>query len=116
MKLLEKLNRVPPNVCRLLARKARGLFPKTNAEIARDAGLARSTVHKISKLKRWDTIPLMTIERYIRGTGVNPLCQWKARRPIVHGKANFMRVAKPSQKRMQERILGEMRLAVNNNR
>ena len=108
MSLLSKLNETSPKRCRLLARKAHGQRMKTNADIARDGGLARSTVAKISKLDRWDSLSLEIIDAYARGCGVD-LLRPNSRRDkrFLKGRLLMLDRGSASQRRMYGRLLKE---------
>lgn len=70
----ERLQRFPPIVCRLLARKrdkARGIVPLTTAEIAQRAGLSVSTVASLAPLLSWDTVPATQAIAFAKGCGIN---------------------------------------------
>lgn len=72
--LLEKLDRLPPCLCRLFARTrlARtGWHPKSHREIAAEAGLAKSTVADLSRLRSWRHVPLEMADTFARACGVN---------------------------------------------
>lgn len=66
-------NKIPPILCRFLARTGHGLGcrPKTKEEIARDSGLSRETIRVVSKLQRWDGMKLTTVLAFSRGCGIN---------------------------------------------
>lgn len=70
---LERLNRLPPNVCRLLAREPhRAKVPLTTEQIAKRSGLSKQTVLKISKLRSWASVTLQNLERFEFGCGIRP--------------------------------------------
>jgi len=98
----------PPKVCRLLARKNHGLVSMSADEIAAKAGLAVSTVAKISRLPDWSTVKTSTMEKFAFGCGVNldnPADQikfWRRRN------ASYMKTANPMQRIMYRRILKEI--------
>lgn len=71
----EQLAAIPPKRLRLFALKGSNAVQrlKSRADIARDSGLAESTVSKISKLDSWDTMKFETMVAYIKGCGVDPL-------------------------------------------
>jgi hypothetical protein len=73
--LTEKLNRFPPFLCRVVARKGKGKGCRamTLTEIATESGLDVSTVSKLSHKRVWDKEPLWVISKYAMGCGVNLL-------------------------------------------
>lgn len=107
MTFLERINLVPPQRCRLCARKENGSKLMTNDDIAKASGLARSTVAKLSKLKSWNSVKAETIEAFTRGCGIDPLAPSRRRdgRLIAAGRLTFIRNSAPSQRRMFDRIL-----------
>lgn len=69
---VEKLNRFPPIVCRILARvplDTGGVRAKTDHEIAQASGLTLSKVASLSHLTTWDEVPLATIVAFTKGCG-----------------------------------------------
>ncbi len=70
---LNKLDRLPPNVCRLLARqpKVRKLALNT-AQIAQRSGLSVQTVRRISKLRSWASVGVAMHEKFKLGCGITP--------------------------------------------
>lgn len=77
MTLLEKLNRFPPFVCRLVARKLHGREALSEREIAERSGLSRKHVRTLSHARTWDNIPLATADRFAAGCGVNLAIPWR---------------------------------------
>jgi DNA-binding Xre family transcriptional regulator len=104
----ERLNRFPPILCRLLARKKHGLSAMSMQDIAKRGGLAVSTVSKISMLDSWDSVTLRTIDKFCKGCGIDPM------RPRSHleffrrRKTVYMQKATPTQRKMFARILSSL--------
>lgn len=77
MTLLGKLERIPPFLCRLLARDGRhGL---SHNDIAECSGLNRSTVKELSFATSWRGHTIETIVAFAEACGVNHLAaekQW----------------------------------------
>ncbi len=71
MSLLQRLDRMPPFVCRLLARKNRGRSPMSHLEIARGSGLAKATVAELSFKRTWAGVPVATVSRFSQACGVD---------------------------------------------
>jgi AraC-like DNA-binding protein len=73
--LLEKLNRFPPALCRLVARvgKGRGCRPLTIDEIAAISGLSPCTVYRLSKAMTWAYETGLIISAFSAGCGVDLL-------------------------------------------
>lgn len=108
--LLERLDKFPPRLCRLFARKGPNRLRrlKTNADIARDGGLARSTVDKLGHLESWKTVTLETFAKFVKGTGVDPLASTKNhKRMLVRSDRSrkFLKNGSPAQRKMVDRIL-----------
>lgn len=67
MTLLDKLDRIPPMLFRILAAKnGVALGPD---EIAARSGLSRSTVQRTSTLKTWAGVRLEVAEKFVMGCG-----------------------------------------------
>lgn len=89
MTLLEKLNSIPPCVCRLLARKAHGRQPMSHSDIARASGLSLATVSVLSFRLDWSGVTVDVADRFARACGVNHLAaerqlEFVRRRKMVH--------------------------------
>jgi hypothetical protein len=106
--LLELLNKASPKLCRLLARTPNGLAPKSNSQIARDAGLARSTVVQIYNRNTWNNVPLATIIKFATGCGVN-LLNPNAKVQVLRKGAHYLKKANSSQRRLYDRLLPKRR-------
>ena len=105
----EQLPAIPPKRLRLFAVKGTNSSQrlKTRADIARDSGLAESTVSVISKLNSWDSMKFETIVAYIKGCGVDPLNLTERKRFFERPdrkKAYFNRL-NAAQRRMVARIV-----------
>jgi hypothetical protein len=102
MTLLEKANRYPPRIVRLLA------APATTRELAVRSGIPRSTVHQISCKDNWDSVPLGLIERFTTACGVNLLAHKRHRQNLknrLRGMSNLARRVKPTQRKLLQRLL-----------
>lgn len=73
--ICEYADRLPPFVCRLLARKSRQQ-PLTTKEIAERSGLDEKTVIKLSKQKSWAKY-LRIVDSFRAACGVNPRSERK---------------------------------------
>lgn len=73
--LLERANKLPPFVCRIIARtRTNGLrrwAPRSHAEIAELSQLPRSTVASISTRISWAGIPIEIADRFAAACGVD---------------------------------------------
>jgi len=71
--ILEMLDRLPPNKCRLMARDLKHRRrPLTNKEIAIRSGLSVELVAAISKLKSWANVRVETADQFRAGCGITP--------------------------------------------
>lgn len=73
--LLARMDRLPPCLCRLFARKrCRGgtnaWAPKSHREIAEASGLPKSKVAELSRRKTWRGTPVDVADRFARACGV----------------------------------------------
>lgn len=109
MTLVDRLNLLPPMLCRFVAHKRRR--PMSNQDIADASGLARSTVVKLSKLDRWDGVRLDMIDAFSRACGVDLLAPKTSLLIIRKRRMDYMRQASPQQRRMYVRILGKLKPA-----
>lgn len=72
-RLLDKINRLPPFVCRLMARKQDGWKPLTIDDIAKASGIPRSTVHELSSRNSWNGVAVDIADRFAAACGVDLL-------------------------------------------
>tara|TARA_Y100001937_G_scaffold96987_2_gene131946 strand:+ start:1289 stop:1861 length:573 start_codon:yes stop_codon:yes gene_type:complete len=76
MSLLEKLDKMPPFLCRLLARrKGKSL---SNRQLASDLGVSVRTIQRISEKKSWDDVPVGFAQKFSGACGVDLLRQNKS--------------------------------------
>lgn len=71
MTLFETAERVPPFICRLVARKSNGWRILTTREIAAKSGISKSTVARISVLKSWAGVSIDDVQSFSTACGVN---------------------------------------------
>lgn len=83
LNLVKQLDRLPPYLCRVLARKDRKAL--TNAEVSRISGLTVKRVGEISRLKSWGSVPLSHISAFTRACGVDLLNQSNVRKYLMRG-------------------------------
>lgn len=71
--LQSQLDRLPPCLCRLMARAGSGSQwrPKSHREIALAAKLPRQTVADLSRRTSWANIPIHIADRFAFACGVN---------------------------------------------
>ena len=76
MSLLDKLDKMPPFLCRLLARrKGKSL---SNRQLASDLGVSVRTIQRISEKKSWEDVPVGFAQRFSNVCGVDLLRQNKS--------------------------------------
>lgn len=71
--LLARMDRLPPCMCRLFARRQspRGWVPKSHFDVARDSKIPKSMVALYSRMRSWGNIPIDKADRFARACGVN---------------------------------------------
>lgn len=106
MTFLEKLNRVPPKLCRLAAH--RGRLPLSNQDLAIASGLSESTIAAISQLDVWDSVKLSTVDRFTRACGVDLLRLKELKRFLRAGLA-YQDNMSPTQRKMVRRITEDLK-------
>lgn len=103
MTILERLDRVPPCLCRLVARKNRIVALNTR-EIAKRSGLNPRTVSEISRCVSWDGWSITTIDRFSRACGVDLWYQCAVRKYVKRMSGVHIMRANREQKRMLLRL------------
>ncbi len=109
--ILPFVDRFPPMLCRLLARKNRGKSPMSTREIARVSGLPKSTVDKIGRFKSWRDVPCGVMMQFSLACGINFLdgrCLSRQRASWLNERAIYLSNASPAQKKMFDRILNDL--------
>jgi hypothetical protein len=96
--------RIPPILCRYLARTSNGRRGLTHAEIAAASGLAESTVRKLSYCCSGRGHTIETVESFALACGVNHLSARKQIQAIKHRRLLHVRTATGQQKQMYDRI------------
>jgi hypothetical protein len=70
---LEKMDRLPPNVCRLIAREPhKSKVPRTTETIAKFSGFSKQKVLHISRLRTWKDVTVGDMEAFKLGCGLTP--------------------------------------------
>jgi hypothetical protein len=83
--LVQKIDKLPPNLVRVLARDNNGAM--SNREIADKAGLSTKRIGQISRLKSWATLPIWEAAVFADACGVDLLNQAKTRKYLMRGPA-----------------------------
>ncbi|HYE32128.1 MAG TPA: hypothetical protein VEH27_11915 [Methylomirabilota bacterium] len=73
MSLIARLDKFPPVLCRLAARKNNGRRALTNEEIAKAAGLSKKCVDRLSVKATWSGVDVETASKFAAGCGVDLL-------------------------------------------
>ena len=73
MTLTEKLNRMPPFLCRLMAR--RNGREISNRRLSENSGIPLTTIRRISVRTSWDDVPVAMAQRFSVACGVDLLRQ-----------------------------------------
>jgi hypothetical protein len=80
---LDQLDRLPPNICRLIAREGRRQ-PLDNAALAARSGLTIERIAYISKLRSWASVTVGEMDAFRTACGISPTNQsrhyWYVRR------------------------------------
>ena len=85
MTLLNKINKLPPNLVRVLARDGRDAM--TNKEISDKSGIPVKRVGQISRMKSWDSIQVSEAAAFADACGVDLVNQAKTRKYLMRGPA-----------------------------
>lgn len=83
--LVAKLDRIPPCLCRLLARKCHGQKSMSHQDIADASGLPLSTVSDISRMTSWAKLAPYKIEAFSKACGVDILRLRRVREKLKRG-------------------------------
>lgn len=99
--ILEKLDRFPPFLVRLLARRPRGQGwkPLSTTEIAGRAELSRYEVQKISALTTWASVPVEIVERFANGCRVDLSKGSELRKILRLNKLSHLRFSNVAQRK-----------------
>lgn len=75
MILLDHLNRFPPCLARMVARKQNGRGAKRLPlrEIAERSGLSYGVVVRLSRQRSWDNVPIAVADKFMAACGIDPL-------------------------------------------
>lgn len=98
--ILEKADKTPPLLCRLVARDKTGWHPLSTREIAKRSGIPVATVGKISKLKSWATVPIGVAEKFAKACGVNLSQPSKTIKWLRKAKMSHIRFSNPKQRKL----------------
>lgn len=111
-KMVEKLNRFPPFLCRYVARDKTGRRGLSNRQIAMKAGLTKSTVDRLARKHTWNGLRIDTIEAFSKACGVDLLHPSRQIDFLKRRKRKHARALPPSQRRYLQKIVQEGRQKV----
>lgn len=80
MKILEKIDAIPPCVCRVLARNKSGKRGLSTRDIANISGLSKTSVAQLSLKMTWKGQRVETIDAFAAACGVDLFSPWKVRK------------------------------------
>lgn len=103
---LDRFNRTPPIFCRLYAHSREK--PLSHAEIARRAGMSKSTVSDLSRRLTWDKVPMRTALRFAEACGVNLLATWRVAQFMKSRKLVYLANAEGNARKMYDRMLRDL--------
>jgi len=100
-----RFDRIPPRLCRLLARSSNGLRLMTEEEICERSGLSRVRVVQISHMASWSLLRLSDIEAFSHACGVNLLQPKKHLRFLRHRNLSYLDRATVAQRKMLAKLM-----------
>lgn len=101
---LSRLDRIPPCVCRLVARSHNGRHMLGCREIAELSGISKSFIAELSLRTTWAKVDAATIDRFTKACGVDLLCPWKTITTLQRSKQLWLTRARAEQKAMLQKI------------
>lgn len=104
MTILQKFERIPPCMCRLLARKRHGRAGMTHADISRQSGLSVSMVGWLSLRTSWKGIPIDTAVKFAMACGINHLHSERQVDFLKRRKLAYVNNASGQQRRFYNRL------------
>lgn len=102
------LNKLPPAVCRLLATTNNGWDPITHRELAKRCGLSKTKVADLSTRITWDQVPVLIMEKFASGCGVDLLHQGYDLQRFKLNAKPYMKRATKTQRAFFQKILGKL--------
>lgn len=81
--LIKKLNQLPPNLVRVLARA--GSRSLSNKDISRKSGLTVKRVGQISRMRSWVTCTVAEVDSFSAACGVDLINQSNTRKYLMRG-------------------------------
>lgn len=109
--LLARLNKLPPFICRFIARKraANAHFsfyePLSHSDIAKRSNLPRSTVADLSVKESWDGVPVNVIDAFAAACGVDLMLPGRHLRWLRLGRFGHLSKGNVQQRRFFNRLM-----------
>jgi hypothetical protein len=103
--LLTLANKIPPFLCRILARKKSGWSALSHSDLAARTGLPRSSIADLSQKTSWSGVPIDVIDRFSRGCGVDLTRPEAYHRKLRRLSFKHIARANPNQRRFFHRLL-----------
>jgi|TARA_Y100000310_G_scaffold11165_1_gene11749 hypothetical protein len=85
MSLVTKLDKLPPNLVRVLARDGRKSL--SNRDIAAKSGLTVKRIGQISRMRSWSGLQISEAASFAEACGVDLINQAKTRKYLMRGPA-----------------------------
>ena len=85
MSLVTKLDKLPPNLVRVLARNGRRSL--SNRDIAAESGLTVKRIGQISRMRSWGGLQISEAAAFAEACGVDLINQAKTRKYLMRGPA-----------------------------
>lgn len=105
MNLLETAERIPPYLCRFLARKSNGQHPLTTREIAERSGLSKTKVAVLSLKKSWAGVSIDEVQSFSAGCGVNLMNTWAQKNFLKTCKKALLNNCNANQRRLYAKLI-----------
>jgi response regulator of citrate/malate metabolism len=102
--VLDKLEKLPPYLCRLLARTRNGRRGLSHNELAALSGLNRCTIKNLSVATSWAPYTLSTVMAFATACGVNHLSARRHVKYLKHTKRYHIVNASGNQARLYARL------------
>jgi hypothetical protein len=104
MTLIQLANRVPPCLCRVMARKKNGFAPMSHRDLADASGLSKTKVAELSLRRKWDGVPIDQVEAFARACGVDLMNTKRVKDFLRRAKRVHLQNANPAQKLFFQRL------------
>ena len=103
--ILALANRIPPFLCRILARKNAGWRALSHSDLAKRTGIPRSSIADLSQKTSWQGVPIDVIDRFAAGCGIDLTRPEAYHRKLRRLSFRHIARANPTQRRFFHRLL-----------